>query len=230
VRPLLLDLFCGAGGAAMGYNRAGFDVVGVDIAPQPHYPFEFIQMDVFEFLDLDWSAGYPANYCAYDFDVIHASPPCQFYSTMSVRHRGMGGIADERIDLLTPTLQMFQGFDVPWVVENVLGAKRAMPNSFTLNGAMFGLGVQRARLFLSSLDLVSPLKNPRVKNPVGVYGKQPDGRLLWRRKDGTEHHAASSLEQAQKAMGMDWADWHGTKEAIPPAYTEYIGKQLIEVI
>lgn len=214
----------------MGYNRAGFDVVGVDIAPQPHYPFEFIQMDVFEFLDSDWSAGTPANFAAYDFDVIHASPPCQFHTTMSVRHRGKGFLADEHVNLLTPALELLSTLSLPWVVENVVGAKKFMPNAVSLNGGMFGLGVQRNRLFCTSWELTPPDKAPKVVNPIGVYGKSPDGRLLWRRTDGTEQHAASSVEEARAAMGMDWGDWHAVKEAIPPVYTEYIGKQLLEII
>lgn len=216
-RPRLLDLFCGAGGAAMGYHRAGFDVVGVDIKPQPHYPFEFHQEDALAILTFG-----PTS----EFDAIHASPPCQSETTMSNRHRGRGGLADEREDLLSPTLELLAEIGMPWVVENVPGARAKMPNPITLHGGMFGLGVHRPRLFSSNVLLLVP-QAAQVKDPVGVYGKAHDGRRLFDRADGTTQWAASSLEEAQEAMAMDWADWHGTKEAIPPAYTEYIGKHLL---
>lgn len=112
---------------------------------------------------------------------------------------------------------------MPWVVENVVGASKYMNASLLLHGGMFGLGVHRPRLFESNILFMSPrmAKAPKI---VGVYGRAPDGRKL--SKD-SECYAPSSLEEAQEAMGMDWADWHGTKEAIPPAYTEFIGSQLL---
>jgi len=209
----------------MGYHQAGFDVVGVDIEPQPHYPFEFFQMDALEFLNPDWSAGNPPNWAALSFDAIHASPPCQRFTTMSNRHRGAGGVADARADLLTPVLALMTKLDLPWVVENVPGAQKLMPNPIRLHGGMFNLSVQRCRLFSASFPL-SVTKHAKVKNPIGVYGNAPDGRRLFDRADGTTQRAASSLQQAQTAMGIDWADWRGVKEAIPPAYTKFIGKQL----
>lgn len=212
-RPRLLDLFCGAGGAAVGYHRAGFDVTGVDIAPQPRYPFEFHQADALTF-PLD---GY---------DAIHASPPCQAYTTMSNRHRGTGGRADSHTDLIAATRERLFAAGVPYVIENVPGARRQLNAPIALTGGHFGLGVHRPRLFESNVLLLAP---PRVRPPdgaIGVYGKL-DGRLVWRRADGTEQRAARTLEQAREAMGMLWADWRGCAEAIPPAYTEYIGRQLL---
>src|SRR6476660_7498674 len=108
MKPRLLDLFCGAGGAAMGYHRAGFEVAGVDIKPQPHYPFEFHQAD---------AMTYPLD----GFDVIHASPPCQAFTQMSARWRGKGGKADSHEDLLTPILEKLASNRVPYIVENVVG-------------------------------------------------------------------------------------------------------------
>jgi DNA (cytosine-5)-methyltransferase 1 len=205
MRPLLLDLFCGAGGAAMGYHRAGFDVVGVDIAPQPHYPFEFHQGDA-----MTWPLD--------GYDAIHASPPCQAYSTMGNRWRG------DWPDLLTATITRLRTHGAPFIVENVEGAARQMPDYFRLTGSMFGLGVHRPRLFVSNMLILTPGPTRAPVGCVGVYGTRPDGRRLNSR---TPIRAASSLLEAQDAMGMDWADWHGTKEAIPPAYTEYLGGQLI---
>ena len=219
MRPRLLDLFCGAGGAGMGYHRAGFDVVGVDIVPQPHYPFEFIQDDALECIE-DADLEYQA---------IHASPPCQFFSLMSNRARGRGGLADERVDLLTPTLALIRSLPIPYVVENVVGSAPPLKPTISLHGGMFGLGVVRTRLFESNVVLMSAAFPIPVKR-IGVYGRAPDGRRLWGIHPNSEFRAAASLKEAQDAMGMDWGDWHGVKEAIPPAYTEWIGAQLLAAL
>ena len=218
-RPRLLDLFCGAGGAAVGYHRAGFDVVGVDIAPQPHYPFDYIQTSTDVILThVELGGPFVEQYGP--IDVIHASPPCQGYTTMSNRH---GSTAPLFIDELRARLILI---GLPYVIENVPGAKSHMRSPITLHGGMFGLGVNRPRLFESNVLLLVPQAR-RVANAAAVYGRREDRRLLWRRTDGSELHAAS-LTEAQEAMEMDWADWHGTKEAIPPAYTEFLGGQLID--
>ncbi len=219
--PRLLDLFCGAGGAAMGYHRAGFDVVGVDINPQPYYPFEFHQFDALDALvDFDVIGSFYV-----DFDAIHASPPCQRYSTMGNRSRALKDSTAP--DLLPPTLEVLKGVEVPWVVENVAGAKSLMPNAFVLSGGMFGLGVHRPRYFISNVLILTPPPTAPPTHGIGVYGRTHDGRRLFNRKSNGTYRAPRTLEEAQEAMGMDWADWHGTKEAIPPAYTEHIGHQLI---
>ena len=207
-RPRLLDLFCGAGGAAMGYHRAGFDVTGVDIVDQPDYPFTFHRADAMTF-DLD---GY---------DAIHASPPCQAYSTMGNRARLPAP------DLLEAVIARLRAHSAPFIVENVAGAKSLMPDAFRLAGGMFGLGVHRPRYFVSNVVILTPAMTRPPVGGVGVYGRDHDGRRLWQRQSNGTYRAPRSLEEAHDAMGMDWADWHGTKEAIPPAYTEYIGAQLI---
>lgn len=217
-RPRLLDLFCGAGGAGMGYHRAGFDVVGVDINPQPHYPFEFHQADAMTF-PLD------------GFDYIHASPPCQAYSTMGNRSRA----EDKRKlppapDLLVSMIERLQASSASFVVENVGGAKQLMKPFFyfVLSGGQFGLGVHRPRYFVSNRLIIAPPKARPPVNGIGVYGRTHDGRRLFNRKSNGTYRCARTLEEAQIAMGMNWADWHGVKEAIPPAYTEYIGRQLLQ--
>ena len=206
-RPVLLDLFCGAGGAAVGYHRAGWDVLGIDIVPQPHYPFPMIRADA-----MTWPLE--------RVDAIHASPPCQAFTTMANRARL------DHVDLLTPTIERFASLEIPWVVENVAGASALMPNAFRLAGAMFGLGVHRPRYFMSNMLILTPAMTAPPSSSIGVYGKC-DGRRLWTNTDGTVYRAAATLEDARTAMGMGWADWHGTKEAIPPAYTEHIGAQLL---
>jgi DNA (cytosine-5)-methyltransferase 1 len=211
-RPRLLDLFCCEGGAATGYHRAGFDVVGVDIEDQPNYPFEFVQGSAFSAL------AKPSFFM--EFDAIHASPPCQAYTTMSNRH---GSNEPELIDAVRDALRRVGR---PYVIENVAGARRRMCSPITLHGGHFGLNVYRPRLFESNCLLTPPPPASPPKNAAAVYGRREDRRLLWQRKDGSELRAAS-LEEAREAMGMPWASWNGVREAIPPAYTEYIGRQLL---
>lgn len=215
-RPRLLDLYCAAGGAAMGYSRAGFDVVGVDHNKQPHYPFEFVLADCLE-LDANWLRS---------FDAIHASPPCQAYTTMSAKHRGKGGKADQHPDMIAPTRKALKQTGLPYVIENVPGAKREMRDCVVLNGGMFGLGVDRPRLFETNWLLMVPDK-VRVPHSVGVYGNAPDGRLLWQRADGSQQRAAKGLQEGADAMEIDWMEWSELRLAIPPAYTELIGTQLL---
>jgi DNA (cytosine-5)-methyltransferase 1 len=205
MRPKLLDLFCGAGGCSMGYHRAGFDVVGVDIKPQPHYPFEFIHADALATL----------KQLSDRFDAIHASPPCQAYSTLQAMHKGI-----ERAD---------------WVIENVVGA----PLRFAarLCGSSFGLGatvrtgkfhqLRRHRLFESNFLMMSPPCQHKGR-PVGVYG-HGGGNANRSTKKGVNGFTGSSSER-REAMGIDWMTRGELSQAIPPAYTEYIGQQLLRAI
>jgi DNA (cytosine-5)-methyltransferase 1 len=144
VRPRILDLFCGAGGAGMGYHRAGFDVVGVDLAPQPHYPFEFSQSDALAWLDYPLTLGLR-------FDAIHASPPCQAYSAMSACRPGL---ADQYPDLVAPTRELLEATGLPYVIENVPRAPLRDP--VTLCGHMFGLPLYRHRLFEANFPIDQP--------------------------------------------------------------------------
>jgi DNA (cytosine-5)-methyltransferase 1 len=217
---LLLDLFCCEGGASAGYREAGFDVYGVDINPQPNYPFPFLQADAIETLRkiIDGTAGLSVGVAA-----ISASPPCQSYSTMSNRH----GSSEER--LIGDVRELLDATGLPYVIENVCGARPHMRNPMMLHGGQFGLNLYRPRLFESNMLLMSPPPAPRPQNAAAVYGHREGRRLLWTRTDGTELRAAS-LEEAREAMRMPWASWNGCREAIPPAYTEWIGHQLIQQI
>jgi DNA (cytosine-5)-methyltransferase 1 len=217
VRPVIVDLYCGEGGAGAGYARAGFDVIGVDLVTFDRYPFPFVRGDALRPpLRLDLVAA------------VHASPPCQAHTTARARDRDRLHLFELWSDLLTPTLALLEDLAVPWIVENVPGAVSLMPpDPLVLHGGMFGLGVYRPRLFASNVDLVAPDPAPRPADPVAVYGKRPDGRWTWKRADGTRQHAARSVEEAGAAMGIDWMGWRGLCEAIPPAYTEWIGRQLL---
>lgn len=211
VRPLLLDLFCGAGGAAMGYYRAGFDVVGVDIAPQPRYPFEFHQADALEFL---WShkAGW---------DVIHASPPCQVFTRARQLAKAQGHDT-KKLGLVSPTRELLKASGVLYVIENVEGAPLLEP--VTLCGSSFGLKVRRHRLFESNVALTTlECRHKEQGRPVGVYHRMGDSIPQGGR-------TARTLEEGQEAMGIDWMTWNELKEAVPPDYTEHSGHQLLRAV
>ena len=200
----LLDLFCCAGGAGAGYHAAGFEVVGVDINPQPRYPFEFHQGDALQYLLEHWR----------EFDAFHASPPCQAF-TLAQRIQG-----NEHPDFITSTRAAFQLIGRPWVIENVVGSP--LINPITLCGAMFpGLGVYRHRLFESSHPISAPA-HPEHVAKVTKMGRPP--------VDGEFMHVVGNfagVAKAREAMGIDWMVRDELREAIPPAYTEHIGRQLL---
>ena len=198
----LLDLFCGAGGASMGYHRAGFEVVGVDINPQPNYPFEFHQADALE---------YPLN----GFDVIHASPPCQAYSRTNAayrdRHQDLIAIVRDRID------------KYPYVIENVQEARRILWNPLMLCGGMFGLPVHRHRYFEIRPQIFRFLPGCNVPEDTVYITGTP------RPKDGSPRKDPPA-DVKRAAMGTPWMTIKNMDEAIPPAYTEYIGRQLRRIL
>jgi DNA (cytosine-5)-methyltransferase 1 len=208
-RPRLLDLFCGAGGSAVGYARAGFDVVGVDLRPQPHYPFEVHQADALTF-PLD------------GFDTIHASPPCQAYS-LAVQMRQ--GYASKFPRLIEPIRERLVAWGGPWVIENVVGAP--LRNAVLVCGETFGLRVRRHRLFESNCLLFGSYCQHHG-DIVGVYGDHPEDAMV-NGKRGLRR--AKSVDEAREAMGMPWAEtWVEVKEAIPPAFTEHIGFFLMAAV
>ena len=219
-RPLLLDLFCGAGGAAVGYHRAGFDVVGVDIVDQPRYPFTFVQGDALECLAIGLPGVDPSK-----FDAIHASPPCQAYSTTASLH------GNEYPRLIDATRELLLATGLPFVIENVAGARADMREPITLCGSSFGLGVRRHRLFEChgfEVGLVPPCDHGSQPEPVdvtGTGGPRPGQRL-----DGAGGNSRKprNLAHAREAMGIDWMTRPELSEAIPPAYTAFIGAQLID--
>lgn len=213
-RPLLLDLFCGAGGAAVGYHRAGFDVVGVDIKPQPHYPFEFIQTDAIGYLE-DWERSWKSPYAA-----IHASPPCQRYSR-ATPHRTRGN----HPDLVDPTRQLLLKTRLPYVIENVEFAP--LPNSAKVCGSYFGLPIQRHRLFESNMGIMgAPCQHGSLPKVIPIF--RHGVWYLSRFVNVYGRGGGKARDQWAEAMDIDWMTHAELGQAIPPAYTEFIGSQLLE--
>ena len=221
-KPRLLDLFCGAGGAAVGYARPGFEVVGVDLVAQPHYPFEFIQ-EPYEAALFDLMNNWPEG----TFDAIHASPPCQGYTQFSNLNAERWGNRVEHPMLIEPVRELLDATGLPYVIENVQGAP--LRKDLMLCGSMFGLRVRRHRIFETNWSVGGAPPCHHQDDSIAIYGSM-DGRRVWTRKNGTELRAARTIGQASEAMGIDWMTWNEIKEAIPPAYTEFIGKQLLDLL
>lgn len=207
-KPLLLDLYCGAGGAAMGYARAGFDVIGVDSEPQKNYPFTFIQADALEYLRNVIKRPRPIM-------AVHASPPCQRWSAMS---NCRPGLAADYQALIEPTRDLLKLLDIPWVIENVEGSPLVDP--ITLCGHMFGLELYRHRLFESNVALSEPVHVAHTK-PASKAGHWVPGTIM-----SVSGHVAP-IKVAREAMSIDWMNRDELVESIPPLYTEYVGRQLL---
>ncbi len=234
MRPKLLDLFCGAGGAAAGYYRAGFDVVGVDIKPQKRFPYEFHQADAMHVLRTLVDGGSWEGYTLRDFAAIHASPECQEYSTTRA-FRKITHTNNVKPMLIAPVLTLLRASGLPWVLENVPGAIADLPNAIELCGASFGLPLLRHRLFLSSELLFAPYhrKHPAsfynvAGGKVRAYGAHRHKNKPYRTAGGQIQYreACCRKEVGQQAMGIDWMTVAEMSQAIPPAYTEFLGQQL----
>lgn len=209
-KPLMYDLFCKAGGASKGYMDAGFYVVGVDKDPQPRYiGNEFIQMDAIRFLEELLAGKHPGP------TAIAASPPCQGYS----KTRNLQGNTHPM--LVEPVRELLKQIDKHYIIENVPGAP--LCNPILLTGTMFGLMTVRPRLFETSFDLPFLMEPPRPKQiKMGRWANegeyiQPVGNF-------------TNVEYAKKAMDIDWMIRDELREAIPPAYTKWIGEQLMRII
>lgn len=209
----LLDLFCGGGGCSVGYTQAGFEVVGVDIKPMKNYPYEFYQSDALTF-PLD------------GFDAYHASPGCEAYTNCNLspkeRHQKLIGAIRERL----------QSTGKPYVIENVMGAKRDMQANLVLCASMFDLPMERHRLFESNIFLYPPRTCQHEIATIGVYGHS-----IWDfskegtpRKDGRKRPDSVSADIGRLAMGIDWMNKTELAKAIPPAYTHWIGDLLMQYL
>lgn len=206
-RPLALDLYCCGGGASMGLYRAGFNVLGVDKELQPHYPFPFLWEDVRD-LSPSWISS---------FDVVWASPPCQRYT----KNAKQAGTADSHPDLVGPTRDLLVAAGRPWVIENVLEAQHDLRRDLLLCGAMFDLRLVRHRIFeCEGFTVAQPEHVPHRPDYVTVTG-HPGGSST---RDGGIHFGTA--DQWREAMGIDWLPASKLREAVPPAYAEYIGKAM----
>jgi len=222
-RPVVLDLFCSAGGAAVGYHRAGFKVVGVDIKAQPNYPFAFHRMDALDVLST-YVPPIPGH--RWEIAAIHASPPCQRFSDLAKRN----GNGADWPDLIGPVRELLQQTGLPWVIENVEGAPLRDP--VMLCGTMFpGLRVIRHRLFEASFPIEAP---PHPAHPLvfthdkrkAHYGQLDQDTAFVQVTGGGNCTVANK----RAAMGVEWMTGAEANEAIPPAYTEWIGGQLLSAI
>jgi DNA (cytosine-5)-methyltransferase 1 len=218
MKPRLLDLCCGAGGCSVGYARAGFDPYGVDHRPQRHYPYWFVQADGLLYLERHGR----------EFDAIHVSPPCQGYSvTSSMRHtRAFRGEVPMLIDDFRALLQQIGR---PWIIENVTGARAHMRAPIMLCGLMFGLRMFRHRLFEGSVPLLVPDHPSHSGHRVGedgmvcMCGHGDSGR-------GRTPNDHRNLSAWKRASRITWMTRDEMSQAIPPDYTQWIGKHLMEVI
>lgn len=199
-----LDLFCGAGGASMGLHRAGFDVTGVDLHPQPNYPFRFIQADALTF---------PLQ----GFDFVWASPPCQAFTAYKRRPEHV----TERPNLIPTVRSRLEESGGQYIIENVMGAPLKRP--FVLCGSMFNLDVRRHRQFETSFSVLVPACNHAVQTPRFAQATNRRNKRstvevgVWR----------IPLSTQQKAMGIDWMTLEELSQAIPPAYSEHIARQVL---
>lgn len=216
MKPLLLDLFCGAGGAAMGYSRGGFDILGVDIKPQPNYFFPFIQGDALE-------VG-RALIVTDRIDMIHASPPCQAYSTTRTLHTA------EYPKLIEPVRMLLDYSGLPYVIENVVGAPLLNPTR--LCGSAFGLGVRRHRLFETSWPVMFPPTCDHASQPEPIDVTGTGAQRLGPRLDGKGGNSRKprNLTHAREVMGIDWMSRRELSEAVPPAYTEWLARDFLRVM
>ena len=228
----ILDLFCGAGGAGMGYHRAGFEVVGVDISKQPDYPFKFAHADatalVKDRIEGCWHEGAGTSLsgrwdgCLGHFDVIHMSPPCQGYTALTT---GTNAGSTAQPKLVAQMREWADATGLPYVIENVQGSD--VRRDLVLCGEMFGLGVIRHRYFeVSGFEAKAPTHKPHQGRVRGWrHGEYFDGPYLAVYGEGG---GKGTVAEWQDAMGIHWTDnRHSIAEAIPPAYTEFIGRQLI---
>jgi DNA (cytosine-5)-methyltransferase 1 len=217
MKPKLLDLFCGAGGASMGYHHAGFEVTGVDKNPQPNYPFRFVQTNAL-------TARFLRNY-----DAIHASPECQGYCWSTARHRAKGKTYSDDIPEVR---RLLVASGKPYVIENVPTAP--LQNPTYLEGPMFGLNVIRRRCFETNWWLPQPMYIKRKKTIMQQSKRDP--RMFIKKSaycsvagNGADGWSCR-LADWQEAMGIEWMNREEIKNAIPPVYTKYIGKYLLGIV
>jgi DNA (cytosine-5)-methyltransferase 1 len=213
-RPVLIDVCSKAGGAAMGYHRAGFEVVCIDIEPQPNCPFEFIQADILTF---DLGALVRRTGAV----ALHGSPPCQLFC--AYRRRG-SGVGDSYLNLIPNVREKFRATGLLYLIENVPGAASELVDPVQLCGSSFGLDVRRHRLFESNAELTAPPCDHSWQTPRFT----PASNRVNLRSTVEIGVYRIPLAVQRAAMGIDWMTLGELSEAIPPAYTEHLGLQVLD--
>lgn len=214
-KPRLLDLFCGAGGAGEGYVRSGFAVHGIDLYPQKNYPYAFTRADALEYLI--------AN--GHNYDVIHASPVCQHYTWAAARWRNDPDYkTDYDVDLLLPVRDELIRLGKPFIIENATQAPLDANNAIVLCGTMFGLKVFRHRQFETNWMCLAPAKCSHKGKRIG-HGAEDYVCVAGHGANGSARY-----ERWCDAMDIHWMTKYELTQSIPPAYTEYIGRQLMRVL
>lgn len=215
-RPKLLDLFAGHQGTGVGFARAGFEVTSIDVEPHERHP----EIAYFHTADAMQIVANPEFLRG--FDVVAGGPPCQGYS-----HMAQPGNDHPR--LIAPLRRYLKAWGGPYVIENIVSAAPELDHPVQVCGQALGLGVRRHRLFESNVFLFGTgCYHPAGVTPIGVYGEHPD-ETTYLRTDGTSRgQRARTLAEGQAAMGIDWMVWEDLTEAIPPAYTEFIGEQILD--
>lgn len=219
----LLDLFCCQGGAASGYERAGWDVFGVDINPQPLYPYPLIQADALAYLRESLNSWERENWWG-EFDAIHASPPCQF---ATVYGNNKAHVKDDHPNLIPATRELLQATGLPYVIENVEGAREHLIDPVRICGTGLGVRVRRHRYFETNWPLEGiPCDHGRFTDRIFPgSSNRPNGRTVM---NVGEYRVP--LTTQREVMEMPWADLYGISQAVPPAYTEHIGRQLMAYV
>lgn len=212
-RPLLIDLFCKQGGTSMGYYRAGFDIIGIDKDPQPRYPFEFIQGDVFEV----WDSLPHDRVTAYA-----ASPPCQAFSQLNYIHK------NNHPDLIQQTRTLLQKTNKHYMIENVPHAP--LINPIQLCGSSFGLRVRKHRRFELSIFMLAPPCQHYWQDQDKIFTVRNHGKTVPSGICYVFGQGTGKGEDWNGAMDINWMTRDGLREAIPPAYTKWIGEQLLKII
>ena len=238
-KPKLLDLFCCAGGCSEGYRRAGFETYGIDIDPQPRYPFPFLQMDALEAMDRLLIGGYLSfsngeTLCLKDFAAFHASPPCQGYSTT----KNCSEVFSDNIHplLIGDVRIRLKSFGLPYVIENVMNAKfrkDKLPDGLQagwLCGTMFNMPFYRHRLFETSFFWMQPGHPKHNIENAGSYGAMKDGKVVKSASMTLMHNLKIVRESAASYFGTPWMNGDELSEAIPAPYTEFIGKHLMKAL
>jgi len=212
-RPVLIDGYSGAGGAAMGYHLAGFEVVGVDKAPQPRYPFRFLRADL-------TTIGWPELVEFLGAVAVHVSPPCQWAT--AYRRRG-DGVGDGYLNLIPDMRAALAPLGVATVIENVESARAHLVNPVRYCGSSFGLDVRRHRMFETNFSLTAPACDHSWQTPR--FTPASNRTNLRRTVEVGVYRIPLAVQQ--RAMGIDWMRLDELSEAIPPAYTEHIGRQML---